>query len=321
MPRHIKARAERGHTSIFEGVEVVPYIDTAELFFDPEVRERHLDNDRVYRKLDRFTQLHSGTYLKPVWNKDRFLLGYKLILQLPSIATIEAANRVQEKEGGALSCFHLAIDFVSSPKKHGDVRHALNRGLLLKWRRPGPTHDEENGFYAQEYAGRKRPSRNVAYYWDRHCKITGEADCNHVELRMLRPGYIRKAGYGRIKDLLSLNPREWFSHHLDVVEFTAAQFDAFKRRIVRLHIRTNPIKEGKHVSKHFAGYMASRPRRLSGLLDRIYRGRAMIVKSRRPNVVERLTRIDMSSLIPTALSFRPGIEVKGKSGVEGVSTY
>ena len=282
----VAMRLEKVMAPIPEGTTCWAYLDTAGLLF------RYRIETEV--ALHAFIETNPNCFVHKViaWDgtvKRHRLIGYRLILQQPSEATLRAANRLQIAHKGMLCEAHIAYDFTSSESDHGRLKDILDRGLILKWRRSGITHDEENGWYSHEYSGRKRSGRNTAFYADRHSKITGEVDCCHIELRFRTTGAVRRAGYEKIVELIDLDPRQLFSHNISVVEFTEKKFIAFKRPI----IRQNVMEEGNLWSGS----------RLNAFLDRVHRGRAMTVKNNYSEYVKRLTIIDVARLIPIRLAF------------------
>jgi len=137
----------------------VAYIDTVELFF------RYLA-----KGIRTETEAASGRSLWTIPCRDRRnnVVGYRAGLSKPNLAVLPVLEQFRRRHRGALFRFDVAVDLTTHSGRW------IAQRCLLRWRRPGPMYDEENGLYWVEQASRSRRSnRDLVLYDDKPSKITG----------------------------------------------------------------------------------------------------------------------------------------------------
>src|SRR5262249_40567761 len=158
----------------------VAYIDTVEIFL------RHLKKG-VRREIE-------AVYCRPLWAtpcKDRFdnVIGHRIGLHQPNLAVLPVLEQFQRQCDGKLCRVDIAADLTTHR------RVWIEQNCLLRWRRPGRLHEEENAVYWVEQLSRSRRSnRDLVLYDDKPSKITGTA-CTHLELRLFGTPSVRKQGF------------------------------------------------------------------------------------------------------------------------------
>ena len=68
------------------------------------------------------------------------------------------------------------------------------------------------------YTGQRRAKNRMAVYADRHCKLTGEVHCLHIEWRVVGVKAVRAAGVHDVGDLLGFNHHAFWQNHLCLYE-------------------------------------------------------------------------------------------------------
>ena len=155
---------------------------------------------------------------------------------------------------------------------------------MLKWRRASPMQDEEHGIYFIRQRDRKhRSSRDLIIYDDKPSKITGEVHCAHVEIRLQRPDIIRRQGFKYAGDLIGLNPRKLFDHHITLKVFDP---DEYAKPIIRKTVKHERMKNrsSKPITPFADQYRSTIPQRVRSLLKRAYQDRVQLVRGHRPGL-------------------------------------
>jgi hypothetical protein len=230
--------------------------------------------------------------------------GCHLTVHQPRVHTMRLLDRLQVKHKAKLSVFHIATDLITRTQTDADELGApdgmLNRGLILRYRRQGPTHDEEHGVYANKKRTRKkRSNRDWLTYADHPCKITGDP-CAHVELRFQRADACRRLGITRVRDLLNINPAELINQHLGL--YPDSEKLAYE---LLVKAQREAVMEHRHRTSEWPLYdqyrssLAARVRSLikHGALDRM-----QVIKHRYP--YRKLIRITDVVAVPNHLTWK-----------------
>jgi hypothetical protein len=276
----------------------VAYLDTVEAFFRYVPKGLRTILEPTHGRRVR---------VEPCADKYGMVWGYRVILHQPNDSTLETLDRLQKEHGGKLCRLDVAYDFSSHS------RDWLDRHSTMRWRRRGPMLDEENGVYfIQQKDRRRRSGRDIAFYWDRPSKITGELDIPHLELRLQNTETVRREGFKHAGDLIGLNPKDLFQRHIKLVE---VDIEGIKWSIIRKTLRDERLsyiaKRPRKVSSWFDRYRASLPHRLARQFDRIVQGRAQVIKDLLPNAIQRGKIIPVDVLgIPNRLDWVPLISKK-----------
>jgi hypothetical protein len=265
----------------------VAYIDTIELFFRYLAKGMRREIEPVY-----------GRSLWAVPCKDRLnnSVGYRIGLHQPNIAVLPVLEQFQRRDRGKLCRVDIAVDLTTQSSAW------IAQHCLLRWRRSGPMHDEENALYwIEQHSRSRRSTRDLILYADKPSKITGQ-DCTHLELRFYSTPAIRKQGFEKITDLIGINPHLLFQRHIKLVEFDP---EALKQSQVRAAIeRDKAFYRDKETSPFIDKYRASIPRRVRSLVEHAYQDRVQQFKNADPDYVNRLKSIPIDVLnLPNRLSW------------------
>jgi hypothetical protein len=265
----------------------VAYIDTLELFFKFLSKGMRGQIEAAYGR---------SLWTTPCEDRLNNLVGYRIGLHQPNLDVLPVLEQFRQQARGTLCRLDAAVDLTTHCSdwiaQHG----------LLRWRRPGPLHEEENAIYWIEQSSRSRRSnRDLALYEDKLSKITGAA-CTHLELRFFGTPSVRKQGLESVIDLIEVNPRLLFQRHIKLVEFDP---EALKRSEVKAAIKRDiAFYHGKETSAFIDKYRASIPRRVSSLIQRQCQDRVQQVKNVYPDYVNRLKPIPIDVLnLPDRLSW------------------
>jgi len=180
----------------------VAYIDTVEFFFQYLPTGARNKIDAVHGR---------SPWVTPC--KDRFgnVVGYRIGLHQPKPAVLRILAQFQQRHRGKLCRVDVAVD-LTTHSKAWIVQHCL-----LRWRRSGPMHDEENAVYwIEQHSRSRRSTRDLILYADRPSKITRRA-CTHLELRFFSTPSVRNQGFERSTDLIGINPRLLFQRHINSI--------------------------------------------------------------------------------------------------------
>lgn len=248
------------------------YIDTIELWFRYPPTE--------YAKVRKMQD--GRAILEPCRDDAGFTWGYRMIVHQPKRSTISMLDHLQQKYKAPICRLDVAADFIlGSDQERQTVRAWLERNVLLRWRPAGPMFDEGDTTGWVEYRdrkrlGKKRANRDLELYADKECKLTGEVDCVHLELRFLTSAAVRAAGYGRATSVPKLNPRRLFRKHVKLVNFDP---DTFKQRAMRSAVNEDRRFYRRRTTTPFDDrYRASIPRRIKAFIERWTLDRAQLVK-------------------------------------------
>jgi hypothetical protein len=263
----------------------VPYLDTLELFF------RCLP--KGIRGLIGSTQ-GKPPIIKPCKNKSDWVWGYRVIVHQPSIPTQKILDVLQEQHGAVICRFDIAYDFPHV------TRAWLERHVIMRWRRKGAMLEQPNGVYFIVQKGRrKRSGRDIYLYDDRPSKITGELDVPHLDLRFQNAEAVRRQGINLVRDLIDLNPRELFEKHLKLVN---VNIEGVTNLLIRKTLRAERERhqrrrrQSKKICPFLDRFRASLPHRLRCQLNRLFRGRAQLVKDLFPDLISKSKPITIDVL-------------------------
>jgi hypothetical protein len=172
------------------------------------------------------------------------LVGWRLILNQPSPATILALDSLALRYKGVISRLDIAVDVPAA-----DLQDQVRQTAVLRWRPKGQMYDSANVTYWIDYRNR-RPYRNLAVYADKASRITGEA-CVHLELRFMRAQSVRAQGIHRPRDLLNINPQALFDKHIKWSDAGTKHVQIMSRKAVQQAQNPRMISYALHRSKRW----------------------------------------------------------------------
>ena len=246
------------------------YIDTLELFF--RFPPKGIGKLRALQGLI--------PQLIPCRDRNGFNWGFRLVVHQPKRATIQELSKLQKKYKAKLCRLDVAADFILLDSEACQTfRSWFEKSALLKRRRVGSMVDEENTTYWISHRERarlgKKRRRDLALYGDKPCKLTGEMDCVHVELRLMCTDAVRKAGFHYARDVINVDPSRLFKNHIKLVIFDP---QPAKQRLMRSMVdRDRRQCRGKTLSEFTDRFRASLPQRARGWIDR-FKNRAQLLK-------------------------------------------
>lgn len=259
--------------------DVIAFIDTIELFIrnygprDPRrLKPVHL---RQLRRIQRFAlrACRDRRDRRRKW-------GYRITVHQPCRALLVALDRLQRITKGTLARLDLAIDFSVAAASKQAVKDWLVRHAILKYRPPGPMHDEDNTTsWVHQSARTRRSNRDLIVYADRHSKITGEVDIVHLELKLLRTDAVGRVGYERVGQLFNLNPRHLMERCVGLVE--VVDLAGWRRKAIRKMVKRNRERCLPTGDKFEEAWVAALPHEIASLLDDLVEDRAQRIKDMR----------------------------------------
>src|SRR4051812_12647755 len=216
--------------------DVTSYCDGVELFF------------RKYPK-------GAPSRIEECFTREGYRIGWRTINCLKHNQLTERhiceLDAVQQEFDGKMHRFDIAVDL---PPIYG-LRDKIAQQVIMKWRRRQPMQDSENVTYL--CAPNKRHPRNFILYDDRHSKITGELKVVHLELRFRGTPIIRKQGIKRVRELLTLNPKELFQRHIKLSDAGEKHVQSIMRQATKEY---RDRYQGRELSRFMDRYIASIPR-------------------------------------------------------------
>jgi hypothetical protein len=267
---------------------VVSYVDTLELFAPSLPKGIRAQ----------IAATGAGKVLVEPCGKANATWGVRLIVHQATRRTLPVLQEIQTRFRATVCRLDVAFDF-SDWDPEWFEHHAI-----MRYRRAGPMHDEENGTYwVTQNIRQRRSERDVVVYGDQPGKMTGEIDIAHFEVRFQRTGAVRRMGVDQVKDILALDPRALLARNFKFVRFDP---EAFKLPIIRATVRDDIARyRGKAVTPFLDRYRANIPRRARSLLEHGLQDRAQRVKDIWPSYAAKLPEIPIDELnIPTALTWR-----------------
>jgi hypothetical protein len=256
--------------------DVVAFIDTVELFVrnfarhDPR-RLRRADLLRL-RRIQPF-HLYACRDRRNRWRK----WGYRITIHQPSREALRELDRIQQRCRSNLCRIDLAIDFSVDAASKAAVKDWLVRHAILRYRRSGPMHDEENTTsWVKQSARTRRSNRDMIVYCDRPSKLTGEVDVIHLELKILRAGAVGDLGYRRVRDLFDLNPRKIITRC--VALFEVIDYAEWRRKAIRKMVRRTRAKHMPTTDTYEQDFVSGPPESAARYIDDSIQGRAQRVK-------------------------------------------
>ncbi len=247
------------------------FIDQIELFFK-----------RRPKGVGQIRALQEGlVWLEECRDCNGFVWGYRLIVHQPKLVTIMELDRMQKKYKALICRLDVAADFVfSSAEACAAFALWFERNALLRWRPFGRMFDEGNTrcwvSYKQRKQEGKKCRRDITLYDDEACRLTGEPDCAHVELRLISATVVRATGYERVRDLIKLNPHRLLKKHIKLVDFDR---EAFLQKRARAVVDADRRRyRGKTTTPFVDRYRASISRRAIGFIERFKLDRAQRAK-------------------------------------------
>jgi hypothetical protein len=256
-------------------IDVTAYLDTVEVWL-PCLRIE------VYREIARLGRVEECR------NRHGQLVGFRVIRNRPSKATLQQLDWLARKHRGVLHRVDLAFDMAARP----GLREQIVSRAMLKWSRKGQMHDDERTVY---WSYGKRSRRNLVLYDDKPSRITGELDCIHVELRFIGADIIRRQGLHKVRELFDLNPRQMFEKHV----MWSDAGESYVSKIMRKESDKYRRKYGgQQVSVVMDRFLASIPGQVKHRLRRLGLDRSQNVRNEVSNKLETVLAI------PAELSWR-----------------
>jgi hypothetical protein len=225
-----------------------------------------------------------------------------LQLKRPTDTDLDRLERFMARypQSTGISRFDVAVDTQSdSPERLG---YEQRTQLILRYRvNKGPMEWHTHTQYWIALV--LDPDVNLLHYADRHNKITGELECNHLELRMMYARSVKAAGIKSIKDLRKLNPR---AHFLRYVRQTNCGQRSIAQQVQTVRKRLSQDPRRKEFN---AQYLAGIERRLKKWkLDR-----SQMVAQWRPKMAKLWEEQTLLNIIPTKLTIPEGRDQIGLS--------
>jgi hypothetical protein len=246
--------------------------------------------------------MYAKTYPKR-WQRDR----YQQHLQLPQPMPA-ALLFLSECSDGLLNYVEVALDWTFD--EHEQNAHAAdtaNNYIIKRWHRDSQGIRFKAG--VTRYTGPRTATTNLVSYNDRASRITGETYCTHTEFRLRGVLALKRAGIQAVKDLLSLDYREFWRERLIL-----RAVDPIKQgRMCRVHIEGKDKRRGAYEED---GRVGERIVRVLGSTQAVidsYRNRFDVSRC--------LVDLDVEHLLPdrrwSAIESRVEIGVR-RSGVRAV---
>jgi len=159
-------------------------------------------------------------------------------------------------DGAYANFVEVALDWVFSCEADLDEAVAFLRRHIVKSYHRGKihfdpelddiAHDDNSDFAVihrrrvnTRYSNSRKSPTNLADYFDRPSKVTGEVHCLHMDWRLQRASALVRAGLPKVADLLTLNHREFWRERLQLRMFDLSklgrtvrntQFDSRRRQ-------------------------------------------------------------------------------------------
>jgi hypothetical protein len=214
-------------------------------------------------------------YVRNCYDRRRNLVGYLTIVHQPTPRALALLKRIIEDYHSLLCRVDVAYDFVGPDPEA--FKEWLVKHVLLKYRRQGFMLDIDDTTYFVAQRNRKRRSAiDLALYPDNHCKVTGEVDCSHAELRFLGSRSCRRAGFETIDDVVNLNPAEVFARYLRVVDY---DIEALIQNMQRAAVKDDrAAHRGRNAFDPFNDKLRAQiPARVRNIVERGSSGRAQLL--------------------------------------------
>ena len=231
MERILSATSKRSNPQIaptardfFGEIDVLASIDTLVLFAARWPKGT----------LAKVNELQCG--LQPSWfapceNKDGYCWGFILTVQQPRHPTLLFLAGIQKQHLTKSVRLDVAYDFIGRDEEHKRAITAWLRGrILLLHRRAAFLHeDEQTVSWITQRDRKRRSNKDLVLYDDRPCKLDGQVDCSHLEIRLYDARIIQRLGLGDIGDIVDLKPHELFALTIKLTAFNVEEY--VKRRI------------------------------------------------------------------------------------------
>ncbi len=296
-------RVTRNACDIFDKNDCLPSIDTWILFSARWPKGT----------LAKVNELQRG--LQPAWfdrceNEDGYCWGLTLTVQQPRRETLLFLGRNQNRYKIKVSRIDVVYDFISQDEESKRIKTAWLRGhvLLLHRRAAFLEVQEKTVSWIQQVGRRRQSSKDVVLYDDRHCKLDGQADCTHLEIKLYDARTIQGLGLDNIGELVDLDPHELFAR---TIKLTAFDVEEYVNRCIKKSFKGHLMDKTK--SKFAERWNANLHRRLKGIMDRKFQHSAQRAKDILGH--KRVNRDTISTdelQIPHALSFP--LSSKSRSG-------
>jgi len=253
-------------STLVQSLVIYAFIDSIEIYFGllkPHQRRALRRYCRVERTLVRYNK-----------KKRREYSGWRAIVTRPSELVVKRLDRLVRKYHGVCNRLDVALEISSAD--HRALHSLIESHIVLRWRKPGPMGEKGETIYWEPLRRGKRCRRNLVVYSDKINRVTGEVDCTHLELRLMRAYLIRKQGIHRLTDLFQLDPSKLFAHH---IAWTNAA-DVYVQKVLRAHVDEDRKQyAGRRWVKPWEDrYRAGLPRRVRRVLNVLQLDRAQIYK-------------------------------------------
>jgi hypothetical protein len=236
-------------------------------------------------------------YVRRCNDRRRNIVGYMTIVHQPKPRTWALLKLIQTHYRGVISRVDVAYDFVG-PEPFA-FKEWLLRHVLLKHRRQGRMLDiDDVTYYIMQIDRKRRSAIDLVLYPDLHCKVTGEVDCSHAEIRFLGSQSAKRAGFVTIDDVVNIDPAEVFARYLRLVDYDV---EALIQNLQRAAVKAD--REQHHGQNRVDPFIdklrAQLPARVRNVVERGSAGRAQLLHGYNMKV----RPIDLSVLkLPNAIT-------------------
>jgi hypothetical protein len=158
-----------------------------------------------------------------------------ITIHQPRKATLQSLRPIQRRRF-VINTVHIATDFLCPNQRQAALAtEFLTRNLLLKWRRRGHrSHLEPNTRY---WNRDKKAVRNFALYGHRPSK-TGRGACAHFEMRFAGAAACKRAGIGKLDDLVrGVDAMTLLHHQARIMPIDSKRLDRAIEAIARRTLR------------------------------------------------------------------------------------
>jgi hypothetical protein len=221
---------------------------------------------------------------------------WRLILHQPS----QRALRMLARHAHRVTAWHEALDLIFGNSEDKDAAQAVfNQHLVQRHHRAkhGVRIVGKYPWKQTRYNGPRQAASNLVLYGHRECRITGEVDCLHLELRMLRARTIKRRGVTSTQDIKRLDRRALWQKHLLLCDLDV---ERLARMLTNAQLGSRQ-RNASTVSKRQERFIRLLLKRfpVQTILDR-YRSVTCRGRERRINIAKALIRNPVEHLLPEA---------------------
>lgn len=243
-------------------------------------------------------------------DRNNNVCGFLTSVHQPSEECLYVLDQLLGEYRASFSGFDVAYDVFT--RQPNEVMRWFEESIVMRWRRPGFMHGVASTKYWTCYQTKPMWRQDFVAYSDKPSKLYG-LPAPHFEIRQRTAQAVRKFGFKKPSDLISLDPFKYFERVAKLVDYNS---DQFIQRIVQRSVRAEResfLKSKKKRARRSLftdRYRASLGFRARALCKRIHLDCAQGLQSSHGEYLKRLKRISTSALkITPSLKFkRPLIE-------------